>query len=86
MVTVFCQGRDIGGNVTFWKEGKSYFYQSEGIGNPTKCSKKLYDDAVVEYKKQKRQINISRGTGGREKHEQTYGSNREPRVQNAGKI
>ena len=56
MVTVFCQGRDIGGNVTFWKEGKSYFYQSEGIGNPTKCSKKLYDDAVIEYKKQKRQI------------------------------
>lgn len=60
MVTVFCQGRDIGGNVTFWKEGKSYFYQSEGIGNPTKCSKKLYDDAVVEYKKQKWQIKIFR--------------------------
>lgn len=53
MFTVFCQGKNIGGNVVFWKKGKSHYYQSEGIGSPTKCSKKLYDEAVAEYKKQK---------------------------------
>lgn len=51
--TVFCQGETIGGDVTFWKSGKSYYYQSDGIGKPTKCSKKLYDEARELYMKQK---------------------------------
>ena len=50
--TIFCKGEHIGGNVTFWQDGESYYYQSEGIGEPKKCSKKLYDEAVEEYKKQ----------------------------------
>lgn len=53
--TVFFQGKTIGGNVTFWKgkDGKNYYYQSEGIGKATRCSKKLYDEAKALYEKQK---------------------------------
>ncbi len=53
--TVFCQGETIGGDVTFWKgeNGKNYYYQSDGIGKVTRCSKKLYDEAKALYEKQK---------------------------------
>lgn len=50
---VWCQGETMGGYVTFWKEGKTYWRQSQGIGEPTRCSKKLYEEARALYEKQK---------------------------------
>ena len=51
--TIYCQGETLSGDVTFWQEGKSYYYQSVGVGKPTKCSKKLYEQAKAEFEKQK---------------------------------
>lgn len=50
---IFCQGEMLSGGVTFWQEGKKHYYQSVGIGKPTKCSKKLYEQAKAEYEKQR---------------------------------
>lgn len=49
--TVFLQGNSLGGYATFWKSNNSYYYQCNGIGEATRCSKKLYEEAKELYKK-----------------------------------
>lgn len=40
------------GDVTFWKTKNRYMYQAVGIGAPTRCTKKMYEEAKELFEKQ----------------------------------
>lgn len=43
--TIFLEGKTMGGYTTFWRSNNVYYYQSDGIGEPTRCSQALYEEA-----------------------------------------
>lgn len=45
-------GNVIKGDVTFWKTQNGYMYQAVGIGKPTRCTKKLYEEAKALFEEQ----------------------------------
>lgn len=49
-------GNIIRGDVTFWKTKNGYMYQAVGIGEPTRCTKKIYDEAKALFEEQ--QLNV----------------------------
>ena len=49
---VYSKGHVMSGYVTFWRTPKAYMMQA--IGNPRRCSKKLYEEAKALYEEQQK--------------------------------
>ena len=49
---VYSKGHIMSGYVTFWRTPKAYMYQA--VGNPKRCSKKLYEEAKALYEEQQK--------------------------------